>query len=106
MKIDHDDSAARHSLHLAENLNYLLLDKMMRKQRTDHVIKIPARERQRQCIASHRSDLRKLMRLFENRRGGPFIQFKSDCANGATRLSGPSRGDAQQFSGSGADIKH
>ena len=39
VKIDHKDPAFRDATHLAQNLNDLLVNKVMREERADHIVK-------------------------------------------------------------------
>ena len=39
MQIDHEDAPARDAAHLAKNLDDLFVNKVMREERADHVIK-------------------------------------------------------------------
>src|ERR1051326_8940814 len=106
VQIDHENATPRNPTHLTQNLHHLIIDKVMRKQRTDHVVKLGIRKRQRQRIATHGTYLLKPLRLLINRLRRSFIQLESDRVKLALRFPGPSRRDAHQLSGSRANIKH
>ena len=44
MKIDHKYPSLRHATHLTKNLDHLLVEKVMREERTDHIIKLRIRQ--------------------------------------------------------------
>src|SRR5262245_13827964 len=97
VKIDHKDPPLCDAVHLTKNLNHLLVNKMMRKQRTDNVIKLRVGKRQFQSIPTNRADLIKTTRLFVDRLGGTLVQLESNSTQSSPSLPGPLRGYTQQL---------
>jgi hypothetical protein len=61
VQIDNKYSPPRNATHLLQNLDHLLVSEVMRKQRTNHIIKLGLRKRQRQGIATHGANFVKLL---------------------------------------------
>src|ERR1051325_2820789 len=106
VQIDHEYATPRHTTHLTQDLHHLLINKMMCEQRADHIVKLQIQERQRQCIATHTTDLSKPLRLPIDRLRGTLIQLEPDGPKPPLRLPRPSRRHAQQLSRTGTDVEH
>src|SRR6185503_13479557 len=83
VQIDHEYPSLRNTTHLTKHLHDLLVEKMMREQRTDHVIKLRIVKRKPQSIATHRCDLIEPLRLLEYRLRHTLIQLETN----STKLS-------------------
>src|SRR5215218_10775974 len=57
MQIDDEYPSLRNAAHLTKNMDHLLVEKVMREQRADDVIKLGFIKRQIQSIPAHRRDL-------------------------------------------------
>src|ERR1044071_1142068 len=62
VQINYKDAATCNTVHLAQNIHDLLVDKVMREERTHDVSKLVIAKRQTQRVATHGADLRKLFR--------------------------------------------
>src|SRR5215475_10626298 len=105
IQIDHKYAPPRNATHLTQNLHHLLINKMMREQRTDHVIKLRIRKRQLQRIPTHTTDLIKPLRLLINRLRRTLIQLEPYSPKLALSLSSPGGRDAQQLSRPCANVE-
>src|SRR5215213_944713 len=101
MQVDHEYATPRDPAHLTKNLDHLLVNKVVREQRTDHIIKLRIRERQLQRIATNAADAFSVDRL-----RGTLIQLKPNAMKLSLRLPRPNSSDAQQLSGTSANVEH
>src|ERR1700750_1422705 len=80
MQIDHKYPPSCNTAHLTKNVDHLLVEKVVRKQRAHHIVKLCVTKRKTECIATARADLIELLRLFQHRLRHTLIQLKPNCA--------------------------